>query len=84
MALWVLVIFLVGYIVEGYVISPLVQRRTARLPPALTILSMTVTGTLFGTLGVILGTPIAAALLVIVREVYVADMLGDHEVAQPE
>jgi predicted PurR-regulated permease PerM len=84
MALWVLVIFLVGHIVEGYVISPLVQRRTARLPPALTILSMTVTGTLFGTLGVILGTPIAAALLVIVREVYVADMLGDHEVAQPE
>jgi len=81
-ALWVLVIFLVAHAVEGYLVSPLVQRRTARLPPALTILSMTIMGTLFGPLGIILGTPIAAALLVIIREVYVGDVLGDHEAAR--
>jgi predicted PurR-regulated permease PerM len=80
-SLWVALIFLVCHGIEGYLISPLVQRNTADLPPALTILSMTVLGTLFGTFGIILGTPVAAALLVIVREAYVGDVLGDSEAA---
>lgn len=79
-AVWVAVIFIVAHVVEGYIISPLVQRNTADLPPAVTILSMTILGTLFGTLGVILGAPVAAAVLVLVREVYVAGVLGDAEV----
>ena len=80
-AIWVAVIFTIAHVVEGYIISPLVQRNTADLPPAVTILSMTILGTLFGTLGVILGAPVAAAVLVLVREVYVGGVLGDAEVA---
>jgi predicted PurR-regulated permease PerM len=64
---------------EGNVIAPLVQRRTVELPPLLTILSQTVFGTLFGIGGLILATPIAAALLVLVRMVYIEDVLGDRE-----
>lgn len=79
-AMWVAVIFTVAHVVEGYIVAPLVQRNTADLPPAVTILSMTVLGTLFGTLGVILGAPVAAAGLVLVREVYVGGMLGDTDV----
>lgn len=45
-SLWVAVIFLVSHTVEGYVVGPLVQRHTVRLPPALTILSMTILGTI--------------------------------------
>ena len=41
---------------------------------------MTVLGTLFGAMGIILGAPVAAAVLVIVREVYVGDVLGDPEI----
>ena len=73
-------IFTVAHVVEGYIVAPLVQRNTVDLPPALTILSMTVLGTLFGTLGVILGAPVAAAGLVLVREVYVGGVLGDIDV----
>ncbi len=80
-ALWVLVIFLGCHGIEGYVVAPLVQRRTVDLPPALTILSMTVLGTIFGPLGIILGTPVAAVLLVTVREAYVAEVLGDPDVS---
>lgn len=80
-SLWVLVIFLGCHSLEGYLISPLVQRRTVDLPPALTILSMTILGTIFGPLGVILGTPVAAVLLVTVREAYVAEVLNDPEVS---
>src|SRR5579859_547638 len=76
-AIWVAVIFTIAHIAEGYIIAPLVQRNTADLPPAVTILSMTILGTLFGTLGVILGAPVSAAVLVLVREVYVGGVLGD-------
>lgn len=76
-ALWVLVVFLCCHVVEAYLVGPYVQRRTVRLPPALTVLSMTVLGSLFGPLGVILGAPLAAVLMVLVREAYVTDVLGD-------
>lgn len=80
-SLWVLAIFLGCHAIEGYLVSPLVQRRTIDLPPAVSILSMTILGAIFGPLGVILGTPIAAALLVAVREAYVGDVLGDADAA---
>jgi predicted PurR-regulated permease PerM len=78
-SLWTLVIFLACHTIEGYLVSPLVQRWTVHLPPALSILAMTILGTLFGPLGVILGTPVSAALLVIVRDAYVGGVLGDPE-----
>ena len=81
-ALWALGVFTLCHIVEGYIVAPVVQRRYVELPPALTVLSMGIMGTLFGTLGVVLGTPIAATLLVSVRMLYVGDFLGDHD-AEP-
>jgi predicted PurR-regulated permease PerM len=80
-ALWVLVVFLCCHVVEAYIVGPFVQRRTVRLPPALTVLSMTVLGSLFGPLGVVLGAPLAAVLILLVREAYVADVLGDPQSA---
>ncbi len=77
-ALWTVGVYTACHLVEGYIVAPLVQRRLIHLPPALTILSMTVMGALFGILGVILGTPLAALGLVLVREVYVKDTLGDN------
>jgi predicted PurR-regulated permease PerM len=72
------IVFAVGHVVEGYVVSPLVQDRMVRLPPALLILSMTFIGSLFGPMGVILATPMAAAGLVLVSEFYVVDVLKDE------
>ena len=80
LALLTLGVFLLVHLVEGYVVSPLIQRRMVELPPAVTVTAMTVAGTLFGPLGIVLGTPLAAAGLVLVRELYVADLLGDDEV----
>ena len=80
LALLTLGVFLLVHLIEGYVMSPLIQRHMVEIPPALTVMSMTVSGTLFGPLGIILGTPLAAAGMVLVRELYVADVLGDDEV----
>ena len=82
-ALYAVVVFLFCHVVEGYVLSPLVQRRLVELPPALTLLSMAASGALFGPLGIILGTPIAAATMVAVREGYVVSVLGDSKAHDP-
>ena len=74
---WVVAICLVCHGIEGYIVAPFVQRRTVELPPALTILSMAILAALFGGLGLVVATPVVASVLVIVREVYVRDMLGD-------
>ncbi len=80
LALLTVGVFLLVHLVEGYVLSPLIQRHMVEIPPALTVMAMTASGTLFGPLGIILGTPLAAAGMVMVRELYVADLLGDDEV----
>ncbi len=77
-ALFTILVFVICHTVEGYIVSPLVQRRLVRLPPALTILSMTIAGTLFGVLGVVLGTPLAAAALVSVQMLYVQDVMENN------
>jgi predicted PurR-regulated permease PerM len=71
-------VFAVCHVVEGYIVSPLVQDRMVRLPPALLILSMTFIGSLFGPMGIVLATPLAAAGLVLVSEFYVVDVLKDE------
>lgn len=76
-ALWAAGIFVVCHVVEGYVVAPLVQHRLVRMPPALIIAAMTIAAALFGALGIVLGTPLAVAAMVIVRRVYVEYILGD-------
>ena len=68
-------LFLAVQMLEGNVLAPIIQRRTVALPPALTIFSQTILGTLFGPLGLILATPVMAAALVLVRMGYVESML---------
>lgn len=76
-ALWTTVVFLVCHLVEGYLLSPLVQRRIVHLPPALTLLSMSLLGEFYGPFGLALAAPITAVALVAVQEGYVAAVLGD-------
>ena len=62
---------------EGYLLSPLVQRRSVALPPALTIAAQVLLGVLLGVLGVALATPIAAAAMVAIQRLYVEELLGE-------
>lgn len=74
-ALWVTLLFFGVQMLEGNVVAPVVQKRTIALPPALTILSQTILGTLLGALGLVLATPLMAALLTAVRMIYVEGVL---------
>lgn len=79
-AAWVALLFVGVQMLEGNVIAPMIQNRTSSLPPALTILSQTILGTLFGVLGLVLATPLMAMCVVSVRMIYVESVLeGDFE-----
>jgi predicted PurR-regulated permease PerM len=75
--LYVILLFVAIHTLEGYILVPLVQKRAARLAPALTLGAQAILGSILGILGVALATPVAAAGLVLVRCAYVEDTLGD-------
>jgi predicted PurR-regulated permease PerM len=74
----VLVLYLAVQMVESYLIAPLVQRSSVSLPPALTILAQVLAGFAAGLPGVLVATPLAAAAMVVVRMLYIEDVLGDR------
>jgi predicted PurR-regulated permease PerM len=69
-ALYVIILYLVLHVLEGYFLTPAVQRRTVTLLPILTVLSQILMWTLTGFLGVALATPLAATGLVLVKTLY--------------
>lgn len=79
--LWVLTLYTLIQSLEGYVLTPLVQRATVFLPPAVTLIAEAVMGTLFGVMGIVVATPVAAILLVVVRELYIR-RLGERPTVQ--
>lgn len=62
---------------EGYVITPLVQREAVTLPPALTLFALLATGLLFGPLGLLFSAPLTVVAYVAVGELYVRRTLGE-------
>ena len=63
---------------EGYVITPLVQREAVTLPPALTLFALLATGLLFGPLGLLFAAPLTVVAYVAVGELYVHRTLGEN------
>lgn len=61
----VIILYCIIQFLEGNVLSPLIQKHTVKMPPAITILSQTVFGTILGMPGLILASPLTAAILAI-------------------
>lgn len=80
-ALYVLLLFLAIQAVESYVVQPVVQWKAVFIPPALIILGQLVFAILGGGWGVALAAPLVAVVLVLVRTVYVEDVLKDRDTA---
>jgi len=64
LALYVVILYLGIHMVEG-------------LPPTLTLLSQGAMATLLGPLGLVLASPLAASVMVVVKALYIEDTLGD-------
>ncbi|HLG86619.1 MAG TPA: AI-2E family transporter [Alphaproteobacteria bacterium] len=75
---YILGLYTVVHLIDGYVLVPLVQRQVSHLPPALILSSQLLFGTFAGVIGVTFATPLAAALLPIIRMAYIEDALEAH------
>ena len=76
---YVVLLYGVVQTVESYLLTPMIERRTVELPPALTLVALLVAALLFGWLGLLLAAPATAALMVLVQMVYVEDTLGERD-----
>lgn len=78
LAIHIALLYTVIQLVESYIITPLIQRKTVSLPPGLTLGAQVILGVLFGMLGLALATPLTAAALVIAKRLYLEDTLADY------
>jgi phosphoribosylaminoimidazole-succinocarboxamide synthase len=85
---WVAGIYLAGQVLESYVFTPRLVGERVGLHPVAVIFALAAFGQLFGFVGVLLAVPLAAILLVALRELrgaYVASSLyrGGYNPASP-
>jgi predicted PurR-regulated permease PerM len=75
-ALYVLIFYIALQNVEGVIITPMIQRKTASLPPAILMATQLFMAMFFGLFGLFLAEPLAAVGIVLVRMLYVEDISG--------
>jgi len=66
-----LIYYLVYMQVEAYLISPTIMKRAVRVPGAVVVIAALAGGTLLGVLGALVAIPVAAAVLLIIKQVVV-------------
>ncbi|SDB40308.1 Predicted PurR-regulated permease PerM [Desulfonatronum thiosulfatophilum] len=80
----VLVFYLIIQNIEGNFIVPMIQHRVVNLAPALLISVQVAMGVLFGVLGLILAAPLTVVAMIMVKMLYVEDVVeGDAQVIVP-
>jgi predicted PurR-regulated permease PerM len=62
-----LLLFMVVHFLEGNIITPLLQRKIVRLPPALTLVAQLLLAVIAGPLGLALAAPLTAATIGIIQ-----------------
>jgi predicted PurR-regulated permease PerM len=71
MAILVAIIYITSQTIVANIITPLIQKRMINLPPALTLISQLIMGSVSGALGVILAVPLLAIVIILIDELYV-------------
>ncbi|MFZ2490831.1 MAG: AI-2E family transporter [Thermoanaerobaculia bacterium] len=70
----VLLLFVILQQIEGNLVTPLLMKNRLEVPPAVTILAVTALGVVFGILGMLLAEPLSAAVILIVKRLYVRNI----------
>jgi len=80
--IYVLIVFSIGQLLEGMVLTPWLVGDKIGLHPVAVIFAVLAGGQLFGFVGVLLGLPLAAVVMVLLRHIhqkYVTSKLYDRE-----
>lgn len=70
-ALIIIGVYILIQFLESSIITPTVQKKLVKIPPALIIIGQLVIGSITGYLGIIMATPIVLIIMVMVNELYV-------------
>lgn len=74
-ALYVSILYLAVQNLDGFLITPLIQKRAVSIPPVLIIAAQLLLAVIFGFLGLLLAVPLVAIVFVMVKMIYVEDIL---------
>jgi predicted PurR-regulated permease PerM len=64
-------LYIVTQTIVSNIVTPLIQEKMINIPPALTIISQVIMGTLSGVLGIILAIPVLSIIIILVDELYI-------------
>jgi predicted PurR-regulated permease PerM len=70
-AIIVALLYIVSQTIVANIVTPLIQKKMINLPPALTLISQLIMGTVSGALGIILAVPLLAIAFILIDELYV-------------
>ncbi|GGZ11808.1 AI-2E family transporter [Novosphingobium colocasiae] len=62
MGIYTIFVYLVIHLIDGYLIVPMIARKTVDLPPALVLAAQLIMGVLFGLLGLVFADPLVAMI----------------------
>jgi predicted PurR-regulated permease PerM len=82
--LWIVVAYTIIQHFENLVVTPIVMQQAVQMPPAYVLLVQLALGALTGAAGVAFAVPLLAAVTVIVRRLYVEDILGESREGRRE
>lgn len=82
-AVYVALFYLVVQQLEGNILTPIVQQQVVSLPPVLGLSTVLALGLLFGPLGILVATPLTVVVFILVRMIYVQDILEARPDGQP-
>lgn len=77
-AVWVAAAYLIVQLVETHLLTPIIQHQAVYIPPAFILVAQLVFGSLFGLIGVVFGTPLAALLMTLFEDLYNRGLLGEE------
>lgn len=69
---WILAIWYVVYMqIEAYLISPRIMSQAVKVPGPIVVIAALTGGTLLGLLGALIAIPVAASILLLIKEVWI-------------
>jgi predicted PurR-regulated permease PerM len=76
MPVYALLVYVLVQFTEGNFLTPLIQRYAVSLPPAVLLSAQFAMGLFYGLFGVLLATPMAVVIIVLIQMLYVQGVLG--------
>lgn len=79
-ALYTVLLYAVVQAIESNAITPLIQKKMISFPMAMILLAQVLLGIFTGGLGLILAVPVVAIAMVLIKMLYIEDILGDTSI----